>query len=677
MPYSASRAGFLSRFTGNGSQATQNMAAMGSVGTLFSIVDLMSTSTAAVEWRLWRKSTTGKDEDRVEVTSHLALDVLNNPNPFYSRGELIETGQQHVDLTGECWIVVATNAMGWPESLWPVRPDRIEPVPSAENFLAGYVYTGPDGEKIPLELHQVMRVRMPNPMDPYRGLGPVQSILADADSIRYSVEWNRNFFVNGAEPGGIIQVDKRLSDEEFDEMKARWNEGHRGTSNAHRVAIIEQGSWVDRKFTHNDMQFAELRQVSRDAIREAFKVHAHMLGDSDDVNLANATAAEITFSRRSVLPRVNRWREMLNRYFLPMFGPEARAGLEFDYDNPVEEDESEYSTNFLNRARGAQMLVTSGFDGKLVAEAAGLPEMAWDVGRVVQGSSTLDGVKEQPDNNDQTGWDGQPTDAAPRRILNAAPAPNQPTKPDDVDLTATQEAWVYALGLLLARWASDVTTPQRKALVEQVATIIDGGDLTALASMTVDSAEGTAILHAAMSGLADLAGGHVVQEAARQGVTLTATAADSVQLGEWAGLTADLLALGLRIAAAREAMRVAAPGLRGAEVADQVSQYLAALSDASVRDQLGGALTAAQNAGRIATIGAGPEAALYASEKNDKNTCAPCHEIDGRWLGNVSDMAQVKRTYPSAGYVDCLGGPRCRGTVVAVWRPETTSTGGA
>lgn len=413
MPYTPARAPFLNLFTGTG-QATQNMAAMSSVGTLFSIVDLMATSTADVDWRLWRKAKSGRKEDRVEVTRHAALDVLDAPNDFYSREELFETGQQHVDLTGECWIVMTTNIMGWPETLWPIRPDRIEPVPSATDFLAGYVYTGPDGEKIPLDLDQVMRIRMPNPLDPYRGLGPVQAILTDADSIRFSVEWNRNFFVNGAEPGGVIEVPTILGDTDFDTLKRHWNEGHRGVSNAHRVAIVEAGKWVDRKFTHNDMQFAELRSVSRDAIREAFKVHPHMLGDSDDVNLANATAAEVTFARRSVLPRVNRWRGMLNRYFLPRFGPTA-VGLEFDYDNPVEEDESAYSTNFLNRARGSQMLIQVGFNGDDAAEAAGLPPMRWDPARVVQGATTLAGVKDQPDSLEPSGWDTAPANALPRR----------------------------------------------------------------------------------------------------------------------------------------------------------------------------------------------------------------------------------------------------------------------
>ena len=672
MPYSPGRSSFLSRFGGGGNQAVQNMAAMGSVGTLFSIVDLMATSTASVEWRLWRKAKSGKDEDREEVTSHLALDVLNRPNPFYSRGQLVEVGQQHVELVGENRIIIVTNAMGWPTALWPVRPDRIEPIPSATDFLAGYVYTGPDGEKIPLGLDQVMGIQMPNPLDPYRGLGVVQAILADADSIRYSVDWNRNFFLNGAEPGGIIEVPTHIGDPQFKEFQQRWNEQHRGVSNAHRVALVEAGKWVDRKYSHNDMQFAELRQVSRDAIREAFKVHGHMLGDADDVNLANATAAEITFARRSTVPRANRWREMLNLSYLPKFGPTAE-GLEFDYDSPVAEDEKEDAAIFLSRTTGALHLVQGGFSGKDAASAAGLPDMEWNPDRVIHSTTSIAAPAA-----------AQVVNALPagRRMLDAAPAPDpapdEQVKPGDVDLTPVQEAWLFALNSLLSSWAVHVTTPQRKALAAQIAEIVASGDLTALADMTVDTDTGATILTTAMTGLADLAGRHVVQEAARQGVDLTAQAAEEGRLSDWAGLTADLLGMGLRIAAAREAQRVATPGVDAASVAHEVEQALSALSDASVRGALGQALTAAQNAGRIATMAAGPEAALYADERMDSNTCANCRAVNGRWLGNVSDMAQVERMYGAAGYVDCIGaqhGNACRGCVVAVWRPKTTSGG--
>jgi len=339
---------------------------------------------------------------------------------------LREAGQQHVDLTGEGWVLTSTSpAMpGVPLGLWLIRPDRITPVPSATDYLAGYIYHGPDGEKIPLEVEQVMGIQIPNPMDEYRGLGAVGSILADAESVAAAVQWNRNFFNNGAEPGGIIEVPDRLDDTAFNELRARWQEQHRGISNAHRVAILEQGKWVDRKFSHNDMQFAELRKVSRDAIREAFRIHGHMLGDADDVNLANATAAEITFARRQAVPRLDRWRELLNTQYLPKFG-QAAAGLEFDYDSPVAEDEAQDAEIFYNRARGAQMLVLAGYDGADVAAAAQLPEMKWSPASVTRSGSTLAAQESAGGGRppaDESHWDNRlPGGARPALPAGAGP----------------------------------------------------------------------------------------------------------------------------------------------------------------------------------------------------------------------------------------------------------------
>jgi len=67
------------------------MRAMGTVGTLFAIVNRTSNATAQVEWKLYRKASSGKPEDRQEVTVHPALDLWNKPNRFFTRQELVET----------------------------------------------------------------------------------------------------------------------------------------------------------------------------------------------------------------------------------------------------------------------------------------------------------------------------------------------------------------------------------------------------------------------------------------------------------------------------------------------------------------------------------------------------------------------------------------------------------
>jgi len=377
--HASARSGGLRLPWAGSSGAEAQMRAYGAVSTLFAIVNRTSNATSQVNWRLWKKqvdgrrTTPGATEQRTEVTRHAALDLWRRPNPFMTTQELVEVVQQHLDLTGEGWIIIGRSPLStMPLELWPVRPDRMTPVPHPEKYLAGYVYTGPDGERVPLDVDDVLYMRMPNPLDPYRGMGPVQAAMVDLDSAKYSAEWNRNFFINSAEPGGVIEVDRTLSDDEFEQMTVRWREQHQGVAQAHRVAVIEQGKWVERKYNQKDMQFAELRGVSREIIREAFGIHGHMLGNSQDVNKANAEAGEISFARWLVYPRAQRIKQVLNTRLLPLFGAD---NLEFDHDRVIPEDREADDRERTSKAMAAQLLVSVGFEPKGTLTAFGLPDI--------------------------------------------------------------------------------------------------------------------------------------------------------------------------------------------------------------------------------------------------------------------------------------------------------------
>jgi HK97 family phage portal protein len=360
---------------GSSRTAEGQMRAMSAVGTLFAIVDRTSNATALVDWKLYRKAKSGRDEDRVEVTSHAALDLWNKPNGFMPRQEFVESSTQHYDLTGESWWVIARHpGVNIPLEMWPVRPDRIAPVPDPETFLKGYVYTSPDGQQIPLELDEVIQLRRPNPLDPYRGLSPVLSILPDLDTSRYAAEWSRAFFVNSAQPGGIIEVPSALSDQQFDELRERWNEQHRGVGNAHRVAILEHGKWIDRTISQKDMQFVELRGATADRVREAYGISKSAIGDFEDINRASALAAKSWFAEQQTIPRLERIKAALNHELLPMFG-RAAEGLEFDYDNPTPPDPEQEAATLTARVNAAAALIEAGAYGPAALEAFELPQI--------------------------------------------------------------------------------------------------------------------------------------------------------------------------------------------------------------------------------------------------------------------------------------------------------------
>jgi len=359
------------------SNRTEQLQQMAQVGTLFSIVDRIASSQSRIEWCLYRKARNGRKEDRTEVTSHLAIDLMEKPNDFQSGGYLVEAGQQHYELTGETWLVVdrEDSFRDIPLGMWVVRPDRIEPVPGETQFIVGYIYTSSDGEKIPLRLDEVLRMNRPNPEDPYRGLGAVQAAMREVWTSRALAEWNLNFFRNGAIPGGVIEVPQALTDTQFSDLIRHWRESHKGVSRAHRVGVLEQGAKFNATtYSVKDLMITELRGMTRDALMEAFGVSKTMLGITEDVNRANAVAGEYQYAKYVDLPRAIRWRDMWNNFYLPLFGPTAE-GLEWDFTSPVPEDTEAANAERESKAKAAKDLNDAGYNPDDVTEAVGLPKM--------------------------------------------------------------------------------------------------------------------------------------------------------------------------------------------------------------------------------------------------------------------------------------------------------------
>jgi HK97 family phage portal protein len=645
---------------------TAAMEAMQTVGTVFAIVNGNAEATAEAEWGLFRDAASGRSEDREEVTLHAALDLWNRPNPFYTRFSLVEAFQQHEELVGEaCWVIAKVGTL--PLELWPVRPDRIEPVPHPTRFISGYVYTSPDGEKVPLDTTEVLRITLPNPMDPYRGLGPLQSVMADVDASRYSAEWNRSFFINGAQPGGIIKLDRRVNDVEFNQMRARWDEQHRGVSRAHRVAILEAGEYQQIKYSVKDMQFVELGNANSEAIRRAWRYPKPMLGTVEDVNRANAEAAEVMYARWMIRPRLRRIKELLNTRLLPLYGNTTK-GLYFDFVDPVPEDRVAEDNRLTTRVAAAVSLIGAGFDKEDVLLQLDLP--AIEVSEEPEPEPEKPPVPPDEEDQQEEAEEELEEEAPPGANGRARAKCGHPRAEKDEgfpegDLGEVQEVWEKALEKLLKAW-NPVVADQHTALLTQIRAAVDKDDILALADVTAPDAGGADVLETAMTEVYEKAAATVAADAAAAGVEIEAATVNEALLRERATVLAKLLARELSISAVRQTMRLNTPNTSGAQVADAVGTFLESLTGASRRDQLGAALTGAQNNGRLDTMRQDPTAAYYGDEQLDSNTCKECRKVDGKWLGNTADEAEF--LYPNGGYRDCEGGSRCRGTVVVVWR---------
>lgn len=349
--------------------------------TLLSVLDLVSSKVAEVEWeaeRVYQRARAGKERQLVGP-ENLAVALWDAPNDFMDGQQLRQLVTWHYDAVGEGYVLAdkfpGTDVV---RSLWPIRPDRMTPQYSEKAFRLGWIYTGPNREKIPLNEGEVMRIYRPHPTDFHRGIGLVQSLLVAAGTSLTAQAWIRAFFRNDARPGGVIEIelepDEQLTDDEFKILKRRWNENHDGVSRANRVGFLERGHWKDVQQSIKDMEYSGIRNLTRDQILEQFRIHKHSMGISEDVNRANAVAANSLLTENTVRPRVNLWKKLANGPYRRLFGDAGQA-IQLCPIIPAPTDPEMANAERDSRASSYKTLIDAGVHPDDAAETVGLQPM--------------------------------------------------------------------------------------------------------------------------------------------------------------------------------------------------------------------------------------------------------------------------------------------------------------
>lgn len=228
----------------------------------------------------------------------------------------------------------------------------------------------------------------------------------------------------------------------------------------------------------------------------------------------------------------------------------------------------------------------------------------------------------------------------------------------------------------LAKWPK-LAAAQYTDLLNQVRQGVDAADLADLVGYLPPFDDIASALQDAMLSAYDAGVATAQTEAASQGHQLGDPAPpDGDTLTSMATVAAASMATSLTAGTMREAMRLGGVGGSNSgtpatteAVLSGVSDYLTSLSPNLARDVAAGLVGDGINSGRAAVMAtADVPVTYYASEIRDANTCRPCAEIDGH---QFDDLQSAELAYPTGGYIDCDGGMRCRGVIVARYQDLT------
>lgn len=384
--------------------------AYGEIGWLFACTSKIGADVGDTEWKAYKKG----EED--PLNSSRALELLLNPNPYFSFFRIIEMTQIYLDLTGKCFWYIAKDRAGRPSQIWVVSPINMTIIPDRDNFIKGFIYQA-GAQNVPLEPDEVIFFNYADPNNPYNGISPAHAAAIPLESDKYAATWNRNFFYNNAEPAGIVSFPDGVDGDDFEAWKEKWRDEYGGPGNAKKTAFIRGGqvTYTAIQISQKDMDFYNLRLSNRDEILAMFGMPKSILGIVEDVNRANAEASEYTYMKHTISPRLKRIQDILNNQFIKLFGEEGtelkftdvvpenkdfiKSVLDSQTDKSITKNEAR---NILNKLLGLKLEPVDG--GNVIYQAVNLQPMGTPMPQLNNSSKQGNTNPSNDDNNKKLGF---------------------------------------------------------------------------------------------------------------------------------------------------------------------------------------------------------------------------------------------------------------------------------
>lgn len=293
----------------------------------------LSMSASQAPWLLHRVDSSG---NKVEVSDHPLLALMNRPNPQQGGSAFIEAVTGYYNISGNTYIEGLAPTGKAPMELNTLRPDRMAVIAGADGP-AGYEYTV-DGRRKKWSAvdDEVLHIKTFNPTNDWYGMSPIEAAAYSVDVHNSTLEWNKALLDNRAQPSGALVYAPKdgpstLNDDQYTRLKQQVAEQYSGARNAGRPMLLEGGlDWRQIGLSPQDMDYINSKNVTSRDIALAFGVPPMMLGIPGDNTYSNMQEARLALWEQNVLPWLYKLRDELNNWLVPKFDDTLRLSIDED-----------------------------------------------------------------------------------------------------------------------------------------------------------------------------------------------------------------------------------------------------------------------------------------------------------------------------------------------------------
>lgn len=296
---------------------------------------IYANDVGTLPFPIFRRGPKGAEEAR----DHPAWRVFNrafNPEMTASAGR--QALQGHAVLRGNAFAEIEWDQTMRLRALWPLRPDRMTLLRNGQNAQIDgippnqlvYSYQLPNGQVKAFAPENIFHLKGYSP-DGLWGYSMVRQAREGVALALAAQQYLGRFYDKDGHPGVMLKHPGKLSDQARKNLRESWEERHEGLSNAHRLAILEEGMDLTAlPMNFDDAQFLESRKFEVTEIARWSRLPPHLLADLDRSTNNNIEWQGLEYTQFSIRPWCVGWEQeaaQKNITIDPFFGEHNMDGL--------------------------------------------------------------------------------------------------------------------------------------------------------------------------------------------------------------------------------------------------------------------------------------------------------------------------------------------------------------